>query len=892
MTFYSIRNNKKKFYTLIISSIFIFFISVFFIIKSPTLTSNLAQELKIISCQPFFTDGYGEKAITKMGPKKKIESIFSGVINFLKNGCNVETLSIDISFKDLEIIKDDRSNAIKNSINLKPRKVPVILKWKNKEYRASARLKGDLQTHWTSAQQWSLKIVLKKGESIEGFREFAITKPYERRFPTNQIIAKSLERFEIITPKFIPMKVNLNGKNWGLMLAEEQFSNAYLELRELKDSPIVKLTNQEDFQIEQFLLANNFPLKKETDENAIDSLYKWRGKLEVEVYNKKNFLQNSKYTDLISLARSLNEGVVFDQLSAEELEKFIDVRKFATVVASSFIWGDVHSLLDDNSRYYLNPYSSKLEPIPTDHLYNQVDYNGVSKPLIDGINDDKDGIAIYYKLFKLKSFQEEYLIALEGVSSSFTNIEKDFNKICESYEKRCLATINLVEVRKNIDFLLKLKTKIFDDIVNDTSLQNSLEIKKENSELKKIFKKFYFLENNIYARIFSDGELVLYNLTPFNIKVKKISANTSDYITNIILEPSNVNRITKKKYFLSDTFMKETKMTLLVELFNETKTLELLVENSDFKISSLTNKSKIFSNHIKLKEKTYIFDRGKWIIDEPLILPKGYNLKIMPNTELAFTENSYIYINEGYLSSVGTKNNPIILKPNNKFWGGIFVSESKNQKSEIKYTKIIGTNFFKHKAINLTGGVNFYRSNVEIIKTEIVNSHAEDALNLVQSNFIINHSLFANHNSDAIDSDFSDGKIINVLFDNIGNDAVDTSGSRVLILKSNFNNVNDKAISAGESSNLILDNLNIDNSKFGIASKDGSTVNATNININNSQLFDVLAYQKKSFYNGGTINIKDSKLDNNKILIQNNSVAFINKKKISTVKFNAKKNLY
>jgi len=887
-----IRNNKRRIYLLIISSIFILFINIFFFIRSPTLIANLAQELKIFSCQPFFTGSYGEKALTRMGSKKKIESIFLNIINFVKNGCNVETLSIDISFKNLEIIKKDRDKAIKNSININPRKVPVILKWKNKEYRASVRLKGDLQTHWTSTQQWSLKFVLKEGESIEGFKEFAITKPYERRFPTNQIIAKSLERVKIITPKFIPMKINLNGNNWGLMLAEEQFSNAYLELRKLKDSPIVKLTNQEDFQIKQFLLANNFLLKKETGKNAIESLYKWRGKLELEVYNKKNFLQNSKYTDLISLARSLNEGIVFDQLSAEELEKFIDIRKFASVVASSFIWGDVHSLLDDNSRYYLNPYTSKLEPIPTDHLYNQVDYNGVAKPLIDGINDDRGGIAIYYKLFQLKSFQEEYLIALEGVSSSFANIEKDLNEICESYEKSCLASINLTEVKKNIDFLLKLKTKIFDDIVNNISLQNSLEIKKENPELKKIFKKLYFLENNIYARIFSDGELVLYNLTPFKIKIKKINVNTLDLKANIILEPSNANRITKKKYFLANKLMTDTKMILFIELFNETKTLELLVENSDFKISSLNNKSKIFFNHIKLKKKTYIVDQGKWIIDKPLILPKGYNLKIMPNTEIEFTENSYIYINEGYLSSVGTKNNPIILKPNHKFWGGIFVSDSKNQKSEIKYNKIIGTNFFKHKAINLTGGLNFYRSDVEITKTDIFNSYAEDALNIIQSNFIIKDSIFANHKSDAIDSDFSNGKIINVIFDNINNDAIDTSGSKVLVSKSNFNKVNDKAISAGESSNLLLDNLNINNSKFGIASKDGSTINANNININDSQLFDVLAYQKKSFYNGGAINIEDSKIDNNKILIQNDSIAFVNKKKISTVKFNVKEKLY
>ena len=141
----------------------ILLINIFLLVRSPTIISNIAQEIKILSCQPFFPEGYGEKAISKMNSQKKIKSIFYGFINFIKNGCNAETLIIDISFKNLQIIKNDRDRAIKNSININPKKVPVNLTWKNKTYKASARLKGDLPTHWTSTQQWSLKFVLKKG---------------------------------------------------------------------------------------------------------------------------------------------------------------------------------------------------------------------------------------------------------------------------------------------------------------------------------------------------------------------------------------------------------------------------------------------------------------------------------------------------------------------------------------------------------------------------------------------------------------------------------------------------------------------------------------------------------------------------------------------------------
>ena len=36
-----------------------------------------------------------------------------------------------------------------------------------------------------------------------------------------------------IQSKFLPMKVNLNGSSWGVMIAEEQYSNALPILKEL-----------------------------------------------------------------------------------------------------------------------------------------------------------------------------------------------------------------------------------------------------------------------------------------------------------------------------------------------------------------------------------------------------------------------------------------------------------------------------------------------------------------------------------------------------------------------------------------------------------------------------------------------------------------------------------
>ena len=89
-----------------------------------------------------------------------------------------------------------------------------------------------------------------------------------------------------------------------------------------------------------------------------------------------------------------------------------------------------------------------------------------------------------------------------------------------------------------------------------------------------------------------------------------------------------------------------------------------------------------------------------------------------------------------------------MLEPLNDFWGGIFV-ESAPSFSEIKNAQILGVTYFKHEAIQLTGGINFYKSDIVIDNCIFKNSLAEDNLNIVNSNFKILNSSFYNSKSDA-----------------------------------------------------------------------------------------------------------------------------------------------
>ena len=96
------------------------------------------------------------------------------------------------------------------------------------------------------------------------------------------------------------------------------------------------------------------------------------------------------------------------------------------------------------------------------------------------------------------------------------------------------------------------------------------------------------------------------------------------------------------------------------------------------------------------------------------------------------------------------------------------------------------------------GAINFYKSDVKIINSDFSKIQAEDAINIISSNFEIYDTVFDSIASDAVDIDFGIGKFNNLVFNNIGNDALDFSGSNINIKKIIFNNIGDKSVSLGE----------------------------------------------------------------------------------------------
>ena len=147
------------------------------------------------------------------------------------------------------------------------------------------------------------------------------------------------------------------------MLLEEQFSDSFYAHNKLKEAPIFKMTNENDFTIRT--IAN------QKIEN-IDDIIKWQGKLETKVYNEKRIFKKTNIPDLktnlnlLSIFKNVQETVVLeDERYFEKIKDHLDVNLIAKIVAITSMFGD-HHRLPTNSRYYINPYNLKIEPILTD----------------------------------------------------------------------------------------------------------------------------------------------------------------------------------------------------------------------------------------------------------------------------------------------------------------------------------------------------------------------------------------------------------------------------------------------------------------------------------------------------------------------------------------------
>jgi hypothetical protein len=731
-----------------------------------------------------------------------------------------ERLDVDINFKNYQQLLDDRTRAIFYGINKDPVTVKGKVTYKGEAFKAKLRLKGDLFDHWASKYRMSLRVNIKGKSTILGFSKFSMQKPLARQHPYDQTFQSLMRRAGNLSAVHNYLHVYVNGVDWGIMNVEEHVSKELLEKQKTKDSIIVRFGNEDGW----FYKRNtNNPNKYY---NISDPT------LNVKLYDSKKSLEDDrrrKWLSYITYQNTIKNPAIFD----------VDHHSRALLMAT--VWNGPHVLHESNSRYYFNPYALNLEPITTD--VNQ--YSRLDK--IENIIHKHS--FVYSDLIKKKKFKDNLKLNFEIVKEAVLHIKDDlyyYDNFFPINMKKSGQTVlnNLDYVENNLDDFLVLGSRTDDDFSGD---KPSIEVGQESDFL-----------DHVHARHYINGDIEVHNLLPDSVMIKGLLIKGKSFD----LEPVKIIGYNSAGYIphliaTEFTGIKDNKIQIVTEFRGDTRITEIgptLLKDGLYNplVNPMINNNYI----VKSGEGEYELSSGNYVVDDGIVIHG--NLTIKPNVSLNFTKNAYLIV-KGSLFANGGSNRSIRFSPVGDTWPGLYVLGDGGE-SLLSGVVISKARQLDVGILNLSSGITFYKSTVKISNVLIKDSTAEDALNLVGSEFVIDNLSIENTYSDALDIDFSNGLITDSSFTKVGGDALDFSGSDVSVSNVEVSMVKDKAFSVGEKSRVDIVNSVISDIGVGIASKDGSFVKGDNIVINDYKLKSAMSYIKKDFYGSPEIELSNCKV--------------------------------
>lgn len=405
---------------------------------------------------------------------------------FLKNKFNasserLEKIYLDVKFKEWKKLSDQRNEVWNYATVLKyfhfqwTDSIPKIeIKGKikyldSKKKKVKLRLTGMNYDHYAEPKKWSYRVSVKGDNSIDGQKKFNLLAPNSRGFLNDFVGQSYLKELGMIYLRIKPVELILNGDNLGIYLKEEFFDKRLIEFNRFRESAIIKF-NGLDIDISE---------KKYIKYNIILDKFK----LKLNKYKNNNL--------------ALDELFNFDMM--------------ADRMALSLLFGDYHSLIDFNQRYYINPFLAKLEPLGREWHYTR--YNN-DQDLIGNINKIK---TLYNQLLNNENFISKLNKSIKKITS------KDFiNKF----------------YKKNIQEITELKNILYSEYVFFDSPRKIIENNSKILRAKEIwFEKSINKKEITVPDIFKElGEFKNDTLTiSRNLKINKNIHIPSGY--TVVIKP-------------------------------------------------------------------------------------------------------------------------------------------------------------------------------------------------------------------------------------------------------------------------------------------------------------------------------------------------------------------
>ncbi|MGF1694357.1 hypothetical protein L4C54_01640 [Vibrio lamellibrachiae] len=749
-------------------------------------------------------------------------------------------IKVDIKYQAWLKLKDDRQTAMNHGFipDVRNEVSAVIYHGANK-ISAKVRLQGDMLDHINKANRWSLKVTLGKKQAIFESRRFALVAPSVRLNQGSSLFAQSmrLADFDIISPKHIPVKVVLNGEDWGVMLFEQGFSQDLLAVNNRTEGLIIRL---------------DMHAETTNERGQIHRVLKPR------VLQRKTVLGNHSLSNQRQLSLALLNEFLDGRRAASDV---FDAKRLGQYLATVDLWGAWHALTWNNWRWYYNPHTAKLEPIQSDVAVTPASHIWLMRPpshtfeLSNTMLSDPQVRAHYEEaketlmsklhstlIPNLKTFEANFNQQLHSDSPLLTAFDYSIMERqadCWHMEYQTAECQSISHMDPNLHRQMDSFTAIPNwDLISRLSSHGG--------------KKVWTVINNDQQPLLIKG---IEGITRYD-EINPLDELNDELPIKIMPNQQTAFTLPSSMESINVFAALEGKKVAKFQFVNNIKLLTFVPRPSPSTTSAFP-----YDQFIDRAKGQWQFKPGKWSINTYLVTPENTKVIIPAGTELNFSKKAGLMV-FGSLDVNGTNEHPVIMTKTESAtkWSGLAVlSKNKETTHSISHLKISFASSPKLGLWQPRGAIYFVNGFVQMQSVDITDNQSEDGLNIVNAHVLIRGLNIKNALSDAFDCDFCTGELTNSRFYNIGfrsgGDGLDVSGSTLALADVTFEKVRDKAISAGERSQLTIKNAAFNDVNFGIVAKDASSVEAKNVTASNVQYKALMSYSKKRIFGSASLNV-------------------------------------
>ncbi len=762
-----------------------------------------------------------------------IQKLASEKTNSAAPAMTFEPAKIDLQIEETSYKKltDKRQSAFAtgNLIAGKEDLVPAKLRSEQADINVDIRLKGDLLDHLRS-KKWSFRILPEKGKSWKEMVEFSVHNSASRSHLNEWVFHQLLFREEVLTTQYDFIDFYINKEFLGVYAYEEHFGGTVLKNNERPPGPIIRI--------------NEDGLWNNTQKRLRGDQLHWYESALIEPFDKEAILSSENLKEQFLIAQNL----LFDFKNGnKKVSAVFDIEKLGKFYALVDLSIAFHATNSTNLRFYFNPSTGLLEPVGYDG-YTDDGTGGFGLPSMigQGFNQQipKSEYAIknnhfFYYLMSDMEFMAVYAKYLE----QFTN-KKYLEKIVEDLT---------LEAQERAKFIGKDYQGYAFDL--NHFLRNGPKIQTVLYPIEEVSLRAYYLERSsglstivlesfhkLPLEVLGTGEIeMIYSLTTPKI----LEAYNSDYpVTRDTVQVTG-----KNKHLFFKTLGTDSIVHIPITKWAPPTPLAAR-KNPD--INTLTN-----FDFITIHEQTIRIQRGNHELDNSLIIPNGYKVKMEAGCVLKLTNNASI-ISYSPIFALGTSDLPIHIYAKEGRGQGVAVIGTSG-KSEFRHVVFQGLKSVRQGGQFFDGAVNFYEADVAFNYCSFKDLFTKDGLSMVRSKMTMRNSNFATCSGDAIDADYSTSTLVDNQFDQIGKDAIEVSGGKLTLMNNTVQKCMNAAITANQKA--IVRGMGIQqiiNSKKGVQALDNSVVSIENIELTNvDQGF--LVFKKDPSYEPGKLTIVQHK---------------------------------